>query len=289
MNQDAYQGIEAAVAAWCRERPDILAAIVIGSRGRPGSSADAQSDLDLIFFLLQPGNYQHDNDWLNTFGDLWIATLNFVGPGDPEWMAIYAPGIKVDFLFAAAAAGQSLAEMLASLLYQKVLTRGFRILYQSDSLGAEPVNTAASPIAQVPPSEWQFHQRLNATLLTAERFVKFSIRGDTWRSHFTFHGELRLQLLTFIEWHAQTSGRLVDTWYEGRLLEEWADERVVGALPQLELGPGRENDRAALKAALDLLALLATEVAARLGYTYPTPGQRLMIDWLKSRMDRAVD
>lgn len=285
MNNDPYPALEEAVHAWCHRSPDILAAIIIGSRGRQPASPDDHSDLDLILFCRQVGGYQNNHAWLNEFGEVWIAALNFVGPGHPEWMAYFAPGLKADFLLVPADTNQTLADMLDSLPYQQVLTRGFSILYQSRAVTSGPVSAAARTRQYTLPTESAFRLKVNATLFTAERVLKFSIRKDEWRSRYTFEAELKSHLLAFIEWHAQSGdGPMVDTWYEGRQMAAWADRRFTEAL--LHLDPGHEvrQQHAALLAFLDLLQLIAGEIAARLGYEFPTPGQGKMIAWLKTTM-----
>jgi hypothetical protein len=285
----AYLDLEDAVHSWCRRRPDILAAVVIGSRGRQPATPDPRSDLDLILFCQRAASYQQEYTWLNEFGEVWVAALSFVRPGHPEWMAYLAPGVKVDFLFVTAEQGRPLVDMLGSLPYQQVLSRGFRILYQSSAAAGMAVSTAARAREHGLPTDWAFHQKVNSTLLTAERFVKFSIREDGWRSRYTFEAELRAHLLAFIEWHAQTrGGPEVDTWYEGRYMTAWADSRVVEAIRNLDPGHTLTRQQAALLAFLDLFQLLAGETAARLSFEFPTPGQSKMMDWLKVIMRGAA-
>lgn len=285
MGQDPYLRLEKDIAAWSQRRQDILAIVIIGSRGRPAGSPDARSDLDLILFCQQPGRYQESNAWLSEFGRVWIAALNAIGPGDPEWMVYFAPGLKVDFLLVDASPGQPLADMLASLPYQQVLDRGYRILYRSPDTNGKQVMTAARPLERTPPSEWDFHQKVNATLFTAERFVKFAIRNDHWRSRYTFEAELKDHLLAFIQWHAQTGAEPpADTWYEGRNMVDWADRRVITAIRTLDAGHRLPQQRAALLSFLDLFQMLAREIAERLGHDFPTDGQREMMAWLAAAL-----
>lgn len=290
MSNQAYRTMEQRVARWCETRSDIEAAIIVGSRGRSSGPADHLSDLDLIFFAVNQEYYQRDDAWLSNFGELWIATLNFIGPGHPEWMAFFSPGLKVDFLFAAASSGQSLKEMLDALPYPQILSRGFRLLYRADAHARESIDTSTRRLDKALPTEEELHYQLNSTLLTANRFVKFAIREDTWRSRYTFHAELMNQLLALAEWHAQvTSGPELDTWHEGRDLRSWADVRFLHALKNLNPGYDFRQQCGALTAFLELMDMLVTEVAAQLDFTYPTTGQRQLIAHLKATMRRAEE
>ena len=281
--------LEKTIASWCRQRPDIRAVIVIGSRGRPDRTQDQYSDLDLILFSTKVEGYVSNREWLAQFGDLWIATLNHIGPGDPEWMAFYSPGIKADLLLVSVTPEQLITGALQSLPYQQVLTRGFRVLYQSEADAGEHVDPSARTSPPPVPSEEQFNHELNAIFFTAARFVKFSLREDSWRSQYTFEAELKSHLLTIIEWHTQLLGNPgADTWYEGRDMASWADRRVIAALRQLDAGPLSNHEREALETYLTLLELLASEIALRLGYTFPTAGQNAMISWLLATMRQAI-
>ena len=94
--QQAYQALEDAVAAWAQSQPDILAVIVIGSRARLDHPADEFSDLDLMLYVQQPGLYARQRAWLDDFGQVLAASMGFAG-SDPEWLVVYAGGIKADF------------------------------------------------------------------------------------------------------------------------------------------------------------------------------------------------
>jgi len=277
--------LEHTIAGWCRQRPDIRVVIVIGSRGRPDRTEDQYSDLDLILFSTNVDSYVSNRQWLRQFGDLWIATLNRIGPGDPEWMAFYYPGIKADFLLVSVTPEQPITGALQSLPYQQVLDRGFRLLYQAAADAGEHIDPSARKSPPPVPSEEQFSHELNAALFTAARFVKFSLRGDTWRSQYTFDAELKSRLLPMIEWHAQlVCNPEADTWYEGRNMASWADRRVITAMDQLAIGPMPSHQREALESYLALLQLLASEIALQLGYNFPTAGQRSMVSWLLAAM-----
>lgn len=289
MRVAGYLQLEQEIGAWCRERADILAALVIGSRGRTSPPADDFSDLDLILFTTDPDIYADDSSWMNVLGDAWIAAKNQIGQGDPEWLVLFDGGSKADFLFVAAARNQSLDEMLRMLPYQDVLARGARILYESDSA------SVTSPIAPVPaakpfpPSNERLTQEVNKALFAVERLVKFALRGDRWRSQYEAGVELRGHLLTLVEWHARTEfGPSLDTWYGGRYMDAWADKRVLEAIRPVEFDPAPSNLEKAISMQLELIEWLAKEIAAHLDYPMIDDGQQEAIAWIKkmSRDDR---
>lgn len=74
-----------------------------------------------------------------------------------------------------------------------------------------------------------------------------------------------------LEWQAQTQfGTQQDTWYDGRSFSEWADRRVLEALPDLFSTYSAADLKRALRAYLDLIRWLAQEVAQDEGLSYPS-------------------
>jgi aminoglycoside 6-adenylyltransferase len=94
---------------------------------------------------------------------------------------------------------------------------------------------------------------------------------------------LKEQLLTMMEWHVRAiHGPQHDTWYNGRYLSEWADPQAAAALPATFAAYNPADLRRALQQTLTLYDRLASETAAHLTLSYPTPGQQATLTWLKS-------
>jgi aminoglycoside 6-adenylyltransferase len=72
-----------------------------------------------------------------------------------------------------------------------------------------------------------------------------------------------------LEWHAWVSHPDADTWMRGRFLEEWADGRVLAAMPDLFAHYDCEDVWRALHATMDTFRIVAVESAEVLQYTYP--------------------
>jgi aminoglycoside 6-adenylyltransferase len=90
-------------------------------------------------------------------------------------------------------------------------------------------------------------------------------------------------LLRMMEWHTLAlRGSEVDTWQNGRFLEEWGDPRALGALPGIFARYDEDDLWRALLATMDLFRWLAIETGERLGYAYPTDGDGHVTGWVKS-------
>ncbi len=123
-----YEQLENNFVTWAHTQPDLRAAVVVGSRARHHHPADEWSDLDLILFTTSPAWYASHSDWLAELGEVWLYVLNHTGHGDPEWLVLFANGLKVDFVLAPIPpdSAPGLQQMLNDSPYQFVFQRGVR-------------------------------------------------------------------------------------------------------------------------------------------------------------------
>ena len=281
MNQPelTYEQLEHTCAAWAQAQPDICAAVVVGSRARVNHPADEWSDLDLVLFTTTPAAYTAPANWLHEIGQVWASSLNLISRGDPEWLALLAGGLKVDFVFTLAT-GATLEQMMEASPYADVYERGVRVLFDKSATQG-PVEFKRQPHAH--PTQEELMTLLNRVWLSAARAAKFVRRGDVWRAAAESNGELKRYLLTLLEWHTHaTRGLERDTWHDGRFMSEWADPRALELLPATFARYDGASARQALFATLDLCRWLAQEIAGQLGYVYPTDAEACVTGWIGS-------
>jgi predicted nucleotidyltransferase len=98
MNYDAF--IEK-FTIWATARPDIRAAMVIGSHARQQDPADEWSDVDIVLMARRPGVYLADARWLDQLGLVWTTNVEWapVG-GGAERRAMFEGALEVDFAMA---------------------------------------------------------------------------------------------------------------------------------------------------------------------------------------------
>lgn len=261
-----YENLESRIAAWAATQPDIRAVLLIGSRAR--ETADRWSDLDTIILTTDAERYAADDGWLREFGQVWLTAREKTDPGHDEWYALYegddGDALKLDaVLIPVDDPALDLDALLAIFPYQGVLSRGCRVLYDSAD---EPRTIAAKPFTPpAPPTREAYNHLVGSFLIDTLTGAKFVERGDLWRSQRWLAEFLRPCVLKMIEWHAHGK----NTWYAGRYMAEWADSRVIAALPTIFADHEAEHMKAALLAMLDLFRWLGEEVGARFGYSYP--------------------
>lgn len=85
-----------ALANWAIENSDILAVGIVGSYARGATTAD--SDIDIVLVVVDPGRYFTTEDWMKRFGE--VSSFQ-----DEDWGRLrsrrvsYIGGLEVEFGF----------------------------------------------------------------------------------------------------------------------------------------------------------------------------------------------
>ena len=107
MREDALSSmddLEARFVAWAEARPDIRAAIVVGSRARTDHPADEWADLDVGFVTTDQKRYLKSGKWLSEIASVWLwypdsegitRHVLFAGGFDAGFAPIPAGSIKL--------------------------------------------------------------------------------------------------------------------------------------------------------------------------------------------------
>jgi len=275
-----YRALEKAITRWATAEPNVQALVLIGSQARKDHPADTWSDLDLMLLVTNQNAYVDDSSWFDTFGEVWLRVLNFTGAGDPEWMILYAGGLKVDFILVSATG--SLSDTLNDFIYAKAVQRGVRILLDKKGdivLVSNPTNVNQ---VWVRPSPVEFAALLHQFWLSIYRASNMLQRGELWRARTITDGHVRQQLLRMLEWHARAKkGRAVDTWYQGRFLTDWVEPHWLAQLPQIFALYSSDATRHAIIASMTLMDNLGRETADIWHYPYPLKNQTQIQEWIK--------
>lgn len=277
-----YLDLEAAIARWATERPDVRAVLVIGSRAQKRNPVDQFSDLDLVVFTTHPGTYDRDAGWLPYLGEIWLAVRDRTGHGDREWLVLFEGGIKADFVIAPATRGQGLHDMLEQSVYVDVFRRGVRVLAYENSAASREGPQLDAPESRGELTEVEFELGVNRFILATARAAKFLRRRDLWRTQQQINVDVKRALLVLIEWQARSRRPdVADVWYDGRFIEAWADPRVVRSLPRLFAAYDESDLHEALIFTLDLSEWLMAEIARSLETPFPSPGQAGALSWIR--------
>ncbi len=258
-------------AKFAESRDDIRAAIVVGSSARTDHPADEYSDVDIAILARDPSYYLDTSEWIKNLGKPILTFLEKTGTGGGrERRVLYENGQDVDFAVFPAEGAASRLQNPGALT---VLGRGFRVLIDRDGILTQAeklLQTRSSVEEKQLPSLAEFDQDLNDFFYHVIWTDKKLRRGEVWTAKGCCDDYLKSLLLRAVEWHTKLTGKDdVDTWHNGRFLEQWAEANVLKDLGNVFARYDAKDVRRALDQTMGLYHKLTVEVADKLGYDYP--------------------
>lgn len=262
---------------WAAETPDVRAALILGSRARTDHPADEWSDLDLLVFTRDPGQFIYSESWATDLAPAWLTFVERAGDGSTwERRTLYEGGLDVDVAFNPAEALDNIIQHGIPPDIGDIIRRGVKVLVDKDG-------KLAQILAMSLPERTLFQKPTRSEFVNATSnfwyhtlwSVKHLRRGELWWAKSGVDMHLKGLLQQMLEWHAHaTKGEKFDTWLRGRFLEEWADPRAVEQL-RLTFAHYDAGDIAdALQATMDLYRWLEDETAAHWGYAIPRESEQ---------------
>jgi aminoglycoside 6-adenylyltransferase len=309
--QAPMKQLEERFVAWAQTRPDIRAAIVVGSQARVDHPADEWSDLDVAFTTTDPQRYLSTTDWLEDIAPTWVT---YPDPGGVVRHVLFEGGLDagiavlgnntikqavrfLPLLERSPILFRLLPKGLAQQIRQNIESaanyyrRGARVILDKDGLAAKFLSLfPAESQPQGPPTQAEFHEAIQEFWFLAVWTTKHLRRGELWFAKTEgCDGGMKSLLLRMLEWRARaTHGWDYDTWERGRFLEEWTDPAVLQALKKAFARYENDDVRRALLATMDMFRLVAIETAERLSYPYPTQVDQRATEWIGTRLSEGA-
>lgn len=258
--------LEEQITRWAQAQDDIRALIVIGSQARHHQRAGELSDLDLLIFTEDIASYTGDGGWLRGFGEVWVALLQATGAGDPEWLAIYEGGHKVDFVFYDLDVLQAEETESEHLTWRDVCRRGAYVPVDKGGQVRPLLPASFGPPPVTAPTSDQYARTTQAFWYEVMVIAKFIKRRELWTVQIR-DMQAKRHLLQMMEWDARAHGR--DTWHDGRFMAGWVDTQVYSRLrPSFPRFDAADCWRALLTT-MDLFRDFARQLADHYAFTYP--------------------
>ena len=271
----AYEQLIDRFIQWTQTEDNIRATVVIGSRARVDHPADDWSDLDVIILANDPEPYWATTDWLHNICTPWLTFVEPLPHGHGfERRVLFEGGLDVDFIPEPVAPFHRMLDEGLLSGSADLIHRGMRFLVDKDSFAERLKHIPIVLPPSHPPTEFEFlnlvHDFWYHTVWTAKKLR----RGELWIAKSCCDSYLKQLLRQMLEWHTRACrGESIDTWVQGRFLEEWADARAVAALPAVFAHYDEADVWRALMATMKLFHWLAVEAADVLGYAYPLFGE----------------
>jgi hypothetical protein len=266
------------------QQADIRGAFLIGSYGQ--KNADALSDLDLALISTKATNYAHAQQWLKQFGTVWAAIYDpqdsISGlPTSASLFTAFSDGFSIDFSIIPAQKTRLWLSLMknswirrrfwqkeagqAAYLFQK----GIVPLFDKDGLVQELDKLKQLPVWVEPfPSAEDFAFLQDDFYFTLVQMRRLLLRGQIYAALSLRDKALRRIFLHLARWQAQINNQ---EWgnplrYRDKLLESWADQRFVEALPTIFAAYGAENLWQASRKACQIFELFSSEIAHHFGF-----------------------
>ena len=228
----AYERLIDRFVQWAQTEDNIRAVIVIGSRARTDHPADEWSDLDVAILANDPEPYWATTGWLHNIGVPWLTFIESLPDGSGfERRVLFEGGLDVDFVPDPVEPFRRMLDEgqlggLADLIH-----RGVRFLVDKEGFAERLAQIPVELLPYQPPAESEFLNLVNDfwyhTVWTAKKLR----RGELWIGKSCCDDYLKHLLRQMLTWHTRARrGASVDTWMQGRFLDEWADARAVAAL-----------------------------------------------------------
>jgi aminoglycoside 6-adenylyltransferase len=262
--------LEATAARWARERADVHALLLVGSRARADAPADEWSDHDFVVVADEPERLLRDDGWIAALGP-WLLSFTQAAAagGVHERRVLFADGAQADFTVLAP---RELAGVLARPDVAEVLVRGVRVLVDDDVVGELPAGGGGAPAEDLAALAHEFWFR---AILTARKLR----RGELHVAVQSCNCALRTLLERALAAEARAAGR--DAWHRGRFFERWADPRRREAMAATVAPADPAGAAAAITAAADLF----TDVCAALEHG---PAVGLDLPAVRAQLDASL-
>ena len=288
----SYEILTEKFVEWAESRPDIRAAIIIGSRARRDRPADEWADLDIVLITTNPEPYVSTADWVKNMGQPLITFVESTSAAEEkERRVLYEGMLDVDYaILPLEKVRQMLTEQGSSqtgAALANSLGRGIRVLIDKDNMLPEfkKIQQPSAEPSKERPTQGEFLETVDDFLYHTIWTAKHLLRGELWWADLSCNCRLSQLMLRMIEWHAQAQhGWKFDTWFRGRFLEQWTDLETLKELKSTLTHYDKQDTREALIAALNTFHRIGTETAENLGYDYPEEAEKCIREWLLARL-----
>ncbi|MBN1586137.1 MAG: aminoglycoside 6-adenylyltransferase [Candidatus Omnitrophica bacterium] len=289
-----YKPLISNLLSWAQEEPDIRAILVWGSTVRSLKPGAPGADLDLVIIAKQPHHYLDTAEWLANIGDSWLALpIRQMLHGEKRkalvHTAVFDERTILDFAFCSPTAvrigyfGTIMADNLPFLgrllptslmetthIFARIFRLGHKVLLDKDNWSWYVRRLTSLAPRSPMPSQAQFHYTISQFFRYALCAATFQRRKETWSAIHMLSCLTTGPLLQMLRWHAQAiQGEEVETWWQGKFIEDWVDKTFLEMLPGLFPRYDSTEIQNALVSNLCLFDNVSQETAKALGFSYP--------------------
>lgn len=266
-----------------KNRKDIKAAFVIGSRARKQNPADQWSDLDILIYTDTPQYYLEAADFIADFGVIWSSFATKTLGNDHERLTLFEGGYQVDLVVKTS---EEYEKQIASAQAPWLFKRGVQLLTDNSGDAQKLLPIKEVLPEKMPLTEATFNQVNQMFWFVTLYISKQLIRGENWavKAREMDHRNLLLQM---VEWYEQSlHGPNYDTWHGGKFIQTWAEEEIYQALFGIFGNFDIASNWQALEQSTRLFSELATKIQTMQNFTLQDDLGQNVLTWIeKNRAD----
>lgn len=259
------------LVACAEERPTVRAVIVTSSRARPDGPVDALSDYDVILAVTDPERFATDDAWQHDLGPpmvRWGDESELFGLPTHFRGVVYEDGTKMDYTIWPR---EILRRIPEHDTFLDELDAGYRVLLDKD--GATSDWPAPTYRAYVPgrPTEAEYLALVEEYWWDTTYVAKSLWRDELMFAKYILEHDIATEALRrMLEWRIELDHDWsLPTGVLGRGFKRLLPADIWAELEATYVGPGIEENWAALARATGLFRRVAKEVGDALGFAYP--------------------
>ncbi len=257
--------------AWAMAAPDVRAVIQIGDFDHKAANSPAWSDVDLLIATTQPQRRLAETDWLARLGQPVMTFIESAGLADEsQRRVVFDDGIDLDLVPVTTSRLRHWVDMGVAEDLSATGGRGYRVLVDKEDFAPRLAEKDCQGSGRATlPERVEFGETVRDFWYQAGRCAKLVARGDLWTARACCDVYMKRLLLRVLAWQAKVRhGDEIDTWYEGRNLERWADRDQIDALAETFARYDKDDIVRALFATMALFSAAAHETADGLNLRY---------------------
>ena len=273
-----YEVITNRLIKWAEHNENIRAVILIGSRARNCKPADEWSDLDVIIIAEDISVYLQTTAWIHRFGIPMLTFTETAFDGSVERRVLYEGFLDVDF---ALSEPREFRNSLDVEEVRAIFQRGGHVLLDKDDWSSLIHGATSAPL-RYEISHDTIINEIHDYWYHCVWITKKIQRGELWTAMHCLNCYMKAKLLYMIELYTRFSrDGEVDTWHNGRLLEQWADHSILTKLKDCFTDYDEQMLKRALQHQMNIYHDIASEVAARQDIPYPDDARKIIKNWIQ--------
>lgn len=263
------------ILSFARDREEIRAVTMNGSRVNPNAPHDLFCDYDVVYFVENPRQFLDDQSWIPYFGDLVILQQNGWNENGIDgyiFLMLFMDGVRIDMSF----------DGLPDLAYLTQDTLTVVLLDKDRRIPPLPPSSDAGYIGNKP-SQKEFNEAVNEVFWCSNNIAKGIWRDELTYVKAMFDSIVRdAMVIKMLGWYAEMlHGWKISPGKFGKWLQKFLPDDVWESVVKIYAGPNYDQIWDALFEMCALVRKIGLELADDLGYVYPIEDDRRTMEYLR--------